>query len=130
MIKNNTGERLYKDLSPLERRFAIINNDLLPAVCYCYDLSALEMLIFMYISTEYESRKLKQNKRSPVKISYADLVKKLKRSKNGIVTAIKHLTNEELITPTNERKGRAKTEYVPNVEKIHQLIDKYINLGL
>lgn len=61
--------------------------------------------------------------------SYEDIAKRTRRSKTGIIKAIKILLDEELIKRTNNgvRSGRGKYGYIPNHTKFNEILEKYLD---
>lgn len=61
--------------------------------------------------------------------SYEDIAKRTRRSKTGVIKAIKILLDEELIKRTNNgvRSGRGKYGYIPNQTKFNEILEKYLD---
>lgn len=108
-------------------RYVMWQLDLLPAIWREYDLSAIEERIFLYISMQYDNAY--ESKREPLKLSYQDIAEAVMCSKEGAKQAIKNLIWFKLITTIGERKGRSKTKYIPNIDYIHGLLKKHLNLS-
>jgi hypothetical protein len=116
------GKRLYLDLQGRMRRYILLNVDLIPAILNKHPLTSVELTLFLDIAMTYDS-----SQQYPCRYSYKDLSTKYQYSKNGIIKAIDGLLLIGLIErPDEDRRGRKKSQYVPNVKKIHELINSYI----
>lgn len=115
-------KQLYMDTSHLEERpYVKLNLSLLPAIRKYYDISAMEIMIFTDICMNYDN-----NRQNSCKYSIQELADKYLCSKTGIFKALQKLIEKGLIEKLNEPKGRAKTEYIPNVKLIQKLIVEYL----
>lgn len=123
------NKRLYVDLSEWggQKRFVTWNLDILPMIWEYYDLSKLEERLFTYICMTYDNAH--ESNRDPLKLSYFDIADIIKCSENGAIKAVKMLLKFRLIITEGNRKGKAKTQYLPNVELIHKELKKYLNLS-
>lgn len=98
-------------------RYIRVNTDLFPMLWEKYNLSNLEMSIFLYICMIYDNPS--ESGGEPIRLSYTDIAEKVKSSVGGVRKAIDCLITRSLLLTIGERKGKAKTQYVPNVDKIH-----------
>lgn len=122
-------QRLYIDVSQwgAPKRYVTWQLDLLPMLWGSYDLSKFEERILLYICMQYDNAY--ESNRDPLKLSYKDIADIVKCSYDGAKKAMGNLLYWELIITIGERKGSAKTQYIPNVSKIHQLLKKYLNVS-
>jgi len=102
------------------RAFATSNIGLPSAITSQYTLSTLELVILLEIIGEYDG-----NKQTPCKLSYRDFEDRTNRSVSAVKRAIKALLAKELIIQCLNRKGKAKSEYIPNVDILHSLVFDY-----
>lgn len=109
------------------KRYVTWNLDILPMIWEFYTLSQMEERIFAFICMQYDNRH--ESNFEPLKLSYADIADTVKCSVEGARKAIKMLLDSELITVEGVRKGRAKTQYLPNIPLIHEELKKYLKLS-
>lgn len=128
-MNDKRNKRLYVDVSEWggQRRFVTWQLDILPMIWEYYDLSKFEERIFTHICMQYDNAH--ESNREPIKLSYTDIANIVKCSVEGARKAIAQLIDCNLITIEGERKGRAKTQYLPNVELIHKELKEYLNLS-
>lgn len=121
--RNQESKKLYDStkLQGEDRYYVTWNISIVPAIRKYYDISAIELMLFLDICMNYDS-----NMQKPCKYSYQELADKYHCSKNGIINALKILTKKSLIEKTNANKGRAKSEYCPNVDHIQKLRREYL----
>jgi hypothetical protein len=115
------NERVYQDLTDLGSRYVRYNVDLLPAIARNYNLVALDLLLLFDIIGYYDS-----NGQTPCKYSYDDLADKYRYSRPGIQKSLNILISNKLIIKLGTNRGRAKSEYIPNVLLIHNTLIEYI----
>lgn len=127
-MRNDQNKRLYIDLAEYggTTRYTILNTDLLLMLWQNYNLSNIEQSIFIYICMVYDNAN--ESGREPIKLSYTDIAKIINCSNGGIRKAITNLITEKLLLAIGERKGKSKTQYVPNVEKLHNELLQYCGL--
>lgn len=127
-MRNEQNKRLYIDLAEYggTTRYTILNTDLLLMLWQNYNLSNIEQSIFLYICMVYGNAN--ESGREPIKLSYTDIAKIINCSDGGVRKAIANLIAEKLLLAIGERKGKAKTKYVPNVEKLHNELLRYCGL--
>lgn len=120
------NKRLYVDVAEwgYSTRYVKWLLDLLPMVWEIYDLSKFEERIFTYICMQYDNAH--ESNREPLKLSYKDISEIVKCTYEGAKKAMHNLEDWELITVVGERKGRAKKQYIPNVDFIHDQLRKYL----
>ena len=116
------SKRLYLDLVHLSSRYVMWNVDLITVVARKFVLSQLDIVLFIDIAGQYDSRRQRE-----YDCSYGDLANKHDRSIDAIRDSIKRLCNKELIQRIGERKGRKTYSYIPNVELLHGLLREYAN---
>lgn len=110
--------------------YACIPHHLDVAVGYLYTLGDIGYIVLSLIVKMY-TRNVAMDKACEkdvtVYYSYEDIMKRTRRSKNGVIKAIKILLDEELIICTNNnvRSGRGKLGYIPNLEKLNEIMEKY-----
>jgi hypothetical protein len=123
------NKRLYLDLSELcgIKRYVTWQLDLLPMIWDYYSLSNFEERIFLYICMQYDN--VHESNREPLKLSYTDIADIVKCTVEGVRKAISNLIRCGLIIAERKGKGRTKTQYLPNVEFIHQELKEYLNLS-
>lgn len=92
-----------------------------------YDLSKIEERIFVYICMTYDNPNISQL--APIKLSYADIAKVVQCTRGGVQKAIDNLLSCNLIQVVGERKGKGKTQYLPNISEIHSLLKKYLKIS-
>lgn len=92
-----------------------------------YNLSQLEERLFTYICMQYDNAH--ESNREPLKLSYNDIADVIKCSYEGVRKAVKMLLKSNLIIVEGKRKGKAKTQYLPNVELIHEELKEYLKLS-
>lgn len=102
------------------------------AITAAYDLGQVGLAILSLIVKMYRRNATidsAQEKDIAVYYSYDDIVKRTRRSKNGVIKAIKILLEEELIIRTNNnvRSGRSKYGYAPNHTKFNKILKKYLD---
>ena len=102
------SKRLY--IAADELGFLICNPQLFLLLSQDFHLSALEILLFMVLHYKYDSSGCK-----PVSASLGDWARALGCTKSGIIEVINNLLAWGIIKRVNERQGRAKSQYVPNV---------------
>ncbi len=70
-----------------------------------------------------------QEKDIAVYYSYDDIAKRTRRTKRGVIKAIKILLDEELIQCVNNatRSGRGKYGYIPNHTKFNEILGRYLD---
>lgn len=107
-------------------RYTILNTDLMLMLWQNYNLSNIEQSIFLYICMVYDNAN--ESGREPIKLSYTDIAKIINCSDGGVRKAITNLITEKLLLAIGERKGTAKTQYVPNVEKLHNELLQFCDL--
>ncbi len=127
-MRNEQNKRLYIDLAEYggTTRYTILNTDLLLMLWQNYNLSNIEQSIFLYICMVYDNAN--ESGREPIKLSYTDIAKIINCSDGGVRKAIANLIAEKLLLAIGERKGKSKTKYVPNVEKLHNELLRYCDL--
>lgn len=125
-IKN---KRLFVNLEEWGgvKRYVTWNLDILPMIWEFYTLSQMEERIFTFICMQYDNRH--ESNFEPLKLSYADIADTVKCSVEGARKAIKMLLESKLITVEGVRKGKAKTQYLPNIPLIHKELKTYLNLS-
>lgn len=101
--------------------------DILPMIWAKFNLSAMEERIFLYICMQYDNAY--ESNRQPLKLSYPEIANTVNCSKNGVIKAIDNLEYWKLITVIGGRKGRAKRQYIPNVDYIHRLLKEHLKLS-
>lgn len=123
------NKRLYIDVSEWggEKRFVTWQLNILPMIWEYYTLSQLEERFFTYVCMQYDNAH--ESNREPLKLSYTDIADIIKCSVEGARRAVKMLLESELITVEGNRKGKAKTQYLPNVELIHKELKEYLKLS-
>lgn len=121
-------QRLYVDGKTYggKTNYIILDGNLFPAIWKKFPhLSNTELRVFTYIITLYENGSI--GKYCPISLSYNDICKVVCCKYSTVREAVAALTQEKLIIDvTEERKGRSKKRYKPNVQYIHQLIKKYV----
>lgn len=127
-MKNDQNKRLYVDLAEYGgiTRYTRINTDLWLMLWKNYTLSNIEQSIFLYICMVYDNAS--ESGRDPIKLSYTDIAKTINCSEGGVRKAIASLLAEKLLLAIGERKGKAKTQYAPNIEKLHNELLQYCGL--
>lgn len=108
-------------------RYVTWQLDLLPMIWKNYDLSAMEERIFLLICMKYDNAH--ESKREPLKLSFQDIAYTVNCSIGGVRKAIDNLKYWKLITVIGERKGRAKQQYVPNIDHLHNCLKKHLGLS-
>ena len=128
-MKEYKNKRLYIDISEWggNKRFVTWNLDILPMIWEYYNLSQLEERLFTYICMQYDNAH--ESNREPLKLSYNDIADVIKCSYEGVRKAVKMLLKSNLIIVEGKRKGKAKTQYLPNVELIHEELKEYLKLS-
>ena len=116
------GDRLYRDFTHAGVKYILFQPIWIRIINAHHLLHASEWLLFLDIVMTYEREKQK-----PCEYSYDDLSDIYHYSKNTIRSAIDVLLGYDLIICLNKktRKGKAKYQYVPNVERLHELFDRY-----
>jgi hypothetical protein len=109
-----------EDIRKFGAYWVIWDVDLQKAIAYKYRLSALEILIFQEIAMYYDSHNKK-----PCAQSYRDFSKTYGYTQQAVKNGIEMLLEIKLILQIEERKGTAKSKYVPNVERLHEIYDEY-----
>lgn len=84
-------------------------------------LSSKQVLIMFYIIMQYESYR-----QSSVKVSYGDLAKILNCSKCWVRKEIDFLLRHDYLILEQKNRGRAKSQYVPNVQTLQTLLKNYL----
>jgi predicted transcriptional regulator len=102
------------------RYYAKFNIDLFTAINRKYDISKIDLLVLIHVIEQYAS-----NQQTPCKFSYRELAKKIGCVSDSVNKSVHALLRWGLLNPPNERKGRAKSEYVPNKDKLHSLLLSY-----
>lgn len=127
-MRNDQNKRLYIDLAEYggTTRYTTFNTDLLLMLWKNYNLSNIEQSIFLYICMVYDNAN--ESGREPIKLSYTDIAKIINCSVGGVRKAIANLLAKKLLLAIGERKGTAKTQYVPSVEKLHSELLQYCGL--
>lgn len=127
-MRNDQNKRLYIDLAEYggTTRYTILNTDLLLMLWQNYNLSNIEQSIFLYICMVYDNAN--ESGRESIKLSYTDIAKIINCSEGGVRKAIANLITEKLLIVIGDRKGKAKTQYVPNIEKLHGELLQYCGL--
>jgi predicted transcriptional regulator len=117
------GEQLYLDLTAYHSYYSHWNIDLMPAIEHGQGktLSSTEARIFQMIAMEYDA-----DKQKPCSASYGDFAEIIICTPAGAKKAIINLLERELIIRVNDRKGRTRFEYVPNVTLCHSLLKRYV----
>lgn len=122
------GKPLYCDSTIREdapTRYFKCNTYLLSSVLNKWKLTACDIAIFFFICAEYDNPSVNPHYKG-VALSYADLEKITSYSHKSVIRSIYGLIDSNLIKVVEEeRKGRSKTRYVPNVPYIHELIVEY-----
>lgn len=128
-MKGYKNKRLYIDISEWggEKRFVTWNLDILPMIWQYYNLSKLEERLFTFICMQYDNAH--ESNREPLKLSYDDIADIINCSYEGARKAVNILLESNLITVEGKRKGKAKTQYLPNVELIHKELKEYLKLS-
>lgn len=123
------NKRLFVDVEEWggRNRYVRWQLDLLPMIWKNYNLSAMEERIFLLICMQYDNAH--ESNREPLKLSYTDIAHKVQCSIGGAIKAISNLEYWELITVVGERKGRAKRQYVPNIDHLHEQLKEYLQLS-
>lgn len=125
---NYENKRLYVDVSKwgAPTRYVIFSIDLLDWLIE-QNLSAIEMNLFLSIAMRYDNAH--EGQRKPQGYSYADLAELGRCSKNAAINAIKNLIDKKLLHCVNkdERAGRGKLLYMPDIENIHNALKAYVN---
>lgn len=123
---NYENKRLYIDVAQwgAPTRYVKLNMDLLLMIWANYSLSNLELCIFLYICMQYDNAH--ESNRQPIKMSYSDIAEIVKASNIGVKKAVKNLLEYKLLKIIGERKGRAKMQYLPDVENIHKMLKEYV----
>lgn len=120
------NKRLYVDVSQwgAPTRYVKMNLDLLPMIWANYSLSNLELCIFLYICMQYDNAH--ESNREPLKLSYSDIANIVKATNEGVKKAVKNLLEYNLLRVVGVRKGRAKMQYLPDVENIHKMLKEFV----
>lgn len=128
-MNDKGNKRLYVDVSEWGgvKRFVTWQLDILPMIWKYYTLSQLEERILIYICMQYDNAH--ESNREPLKLSYDDIAEIIKCSYEGARKAVNMLVKSNLIIVEGKRKGKAKTQYLPNVELIHKELKEYLNLS-
>ena len=95
-------------------------------------LSARELALLIYIASWSEREKACQSEYTDIALSYNDIQTILKlKYPTQAARIVKRLVNLELIivNNSNDRKGRARSVYLPNVNKIRSAISEYLKLN-
>ena len=117
-------QRVYIDASELG--YYTCNPQLLQLVDKRFHLSKVQLLLFWFILSKYDSTVDRESgERQPVSATFEELAEYASCTKPGAVKAMEHLTLESvnLIKRVNRPKGKAKSEYCPNVELLHKLLE-------
>ena len=101
--------------------------DILPMIWQYYDFSKLEERFIMLVCMQYDNAH--ESGRDPIKLSYTDIAKIINCSVEGAKKAVGMVLDSKLILIKDTRKGRAKTQYLPNVPYIHKQLKKYLKLS-
>ena len=122
------NKRLYVDVSRwgAPTRYVTFSIDLLDWLIE-QNLSAIEMNLFLSIAMRYDNAH--EGQRKAQGYSYADLAELGRCSKNAVINAIKNLIDKKLLRCVNkdERTGRGKLLYMPDIENIHNALKAYVN---
>ncbi len=125
---NYENKRLYVDVSKwgAPTRYVTFSIDLLDWLIE-QNLSTIEMNLFLSIAMRYDNAH--ESQRKPQGYSYADLAELGRCSKNAVINAIKNLIDKKLLRCVNkdERAGRGKLLYMPDIENIHNALKAYVN---
>lgn len=123
------NKRLYIDLQEYDqpKRFAIMNLDLLPMIWKNYNLNGMEGRVFIELCMQYDNAH--ESNRDPLNWSYNDIANRVNCSTEMARKAIRQLIKLKLIVVIGERKGRAKTQYLPNINLIQEQLLNYLNLS-
>lgn len=125
---NYENKRLYVDVSKwgAPTRYVTFSIDLLDWLIE-QNLSTIEMNLFLSIAMRYDNAH--ESQRKPQGYSYADLAELGRCSKNAVINAIKNLIDKKLLlcVNKNERAGRGKLLYMPDIENIHKALKVYVN---
>ena len=123
------NKRLYIDVSEWggQTRYIMWQLDILPMIWEYYTLSQMEERIFYYICMQYDNAH--ESNREPLRLSYDDIADIVKCSRGGAYKAIQSLLDYKLIIVDGERKGKAKSQYLPNVELIHKELKEFLKLA-
>lgn len=115
------GKRLYLDKVGEGGRYATINIEYLK-IFLEKGLTNLQILIMFDIIFEYES-----HMQNDVRKSYDDFAELYSYSRISIKKAIDPLVDKRfLISNKMDRKGRAKTNYKPNVNLLQKFLKDYL----
>lgn len=120
MKDKESKERLYVDLAYKGSYYVTWNIDLLPAINEKLRLSQLEILLFVDIAMYYDS-----HRQTPCEYSYSMLADKYRCTVNGVRKSLSMLLEYKLIEHVNDRKGRTKFKYEPNVIYIKEMLIEY-----
>lgn len=108
-------------------KWSKINTCLMYAITREYLLGSCQFTLLIHIITEYDRQVLTYCKGEiGVSLSYDDIAKKLNTSKDTAKQAAKKLIDLDLIKRINDRAGRAKYKYIPNVQLLKELMNNYL----
>lgn len=125
MKENSQYKRVYIDVAQwgAPTRYAIINIDLILGLRkFQPKLSDLAKDILLYICMVNDNTN--ESRRNPIALSYGDIAKLFNCNIRSAQTAIDVLVKNNLLTIEKKGVGRGKTQYLPNVEKLHLIIKK------
>jgi len=118
-MKGNAN-RLYIDMCDVGGRYTTINIEYIQIFAQ-QKLSSKQTIIMLYIIMQYDSYKQRG-----VKVSYGDLAKILNCSKCWVRKEIDFLLRHDYLILKQKNRGRAKSQYVPNVQTLQTLLKKYL----
>lgn len=105
-----------------------INTHLYCAIQYNYHLGGNHYAVLLFIILAYNRKVFSKEKETSVSLSYDDLQQYLGCNKRTSRNVIKELLKLELIICDNidNREGRSKYKYKPNVELINKISSDYL----
>lgn len=117
-------EKLYIDLKDkgFDKSYLVSNYELYLAIYQKINLSKTDIQIFQHICWKYD----KCQNPAPVYLTYKDFATLFCCDKMTVYNSIKVLIKNKLILKVGDRKGRAKTGYIPNVEYLHNVLFEYL----
>lgn len=98
------------------------------AIMSKYKLGGFQLAILSYIVNSYDRLTLCYKPSKGCSVSYSELAQRCNCPEVTIRKAIKILLDEGLIIRKNEqeRKGRKSYCYIPNVEKLKEITNEYL----
>lgn len=118
--------KLYEDRVSDGWYYSTIWVEMYPALSNTYQLSTIDLYIFLHIISSWDSSRAEYHNFQPYNKSIEETANIFGISSMQVSKSFRVLQDYNLIIKVEKGKGRARTKYKPNIEVIINMMEKYM----